>query len=127
MKTGFLLLFLLTSGLKGFSQSTVHKNAVDVFLLRYNENDFNGIYESFSTKMREAHTKEYYLSFFSRVKQEYGRLTLLELLQYKETASHKTRGEYNGNFESGNLTVRISTDSENRIIGLYFLKGDIFL
>ncbi len=116
------MLFLLAAAT--FAQSEIHKNAVGKFH-NFNKGDFEQIYQAFSPKMKMARTKKQYFAFLSKVKKENAALLFLELFNYVETPHGKSKGSYNGKFENGILTVRITTNSGGEIIGLYIKKAAI--
>src|SRR5690606_1931338 len=120
MKNIFLLLLLVTGIASSVAQSDRHNVVVQNLILRLNSNDFEGIYQSFSPRMQKAHSKKYYFDFFSKLKKNHGNLLELELLQYPENDKKQSRAIYDGTFERDILTVRITIDSKNKIIGLYF-------
>lgn len=122
----FSLLFLICSTTLS-AQNEIHKNAVTNFSLNYNDNDFEKIYQSFSTKMKNARTKKQYFDFLTKVKSENGGLVSLQLINYLEVSKNKFRGKYNGNFENGNLTVKITVNADGQITGLYILKDKTYL
>ena len=77
--------------------------------------------------MQKARSKEYYFKFFSKIKNNHGSLLLLQLLNYRENNHIKTQAEYDGSFQNGNLTLKITTNTNHEIIGLYILKDKILL
>ena len=121
MKKIFVLLFFVGNTLIGLAQNQMQQNAIKSFTVNYNNNDFEKIYASFSTRMKNARTKEQYFDFFSRVKKERGSLRSTELTNYQEN-NQKSRAQYLGNFEYGSGIVKISMNAQNEIIGLYILK-----
>jgi|GEM_PF-3122070 len=127
MKKASLLVLLLINTAASFAQLDMHKNAIDTFLVNYNNNDFEKIYQSFSTKMQHAHSRTYYFEFFSRVKKGSGSLLSTELLDYRENVQNKSQARYTGIFENGNCTIKITMNGQNKIIGLYILKDKNFM
>ncbi len=123
MKKMILLLFVL-AGTAVFAQNEVHKKAVDVFIMDFNNGDFEHIYQTFSPEMKNARTKKYYLDFFAKGKKSQGKILNLELVGYLEK-SGKTRGNYNGSFEFGNSFVRITTNAQGEITGFYIKKNTL--
>jgi hypothetical protein len=77
--------------------------------------------------MKNSRPKNYFLNLFKKVKKDYGNLLFIELTDYQENSQKKSRGIYNGHFESGNLQIKITVDSKEEIIGLYILKDKIVL
>ena len=119
-----ILWFTITTS---FAQNEIHKKVTDSFILNYNNNDFEMIFNSFSTKMQNSRPKNYFLNLFNRVKKEYGNLLFLELTDYQENSQMKSRGNYDGHFEVGNLQIKITVNQKGEIIGLYILKNKIVL
>lgn len=126
MKKGFLFLLLLFSfiGPAAFAQNEVHKKAVDVFIKDFNNSDFEHIYQTFSPEMKNARTRKYYFDFFTRGKKSQGNILQLELIRYMEK-SGKTRGYYDGRFEFGSTMIRITTNAQGEITGLYLKKNTL--
>ncbi len=110
-----------------FAQNDIHKKATDSFILHYNNNDFEMIYNSFSTTMQKSRPKNYFFSLFNKVKKEHGKLMFLEQTDYQENSQMKSRGQYYGHFETGKLQIKITANAKGEIIGLYILKDKIVL
>ncbi len=124
MKKIFVLLFFLGNVIVGLAQNQMQQNAIKSFTVNYNNNDFEKIYDSFSTGMKKARTKKQYFDFFSRVKKEHGSLRSTELTNYLEH-NQKSRAQYIGNFDYGSCIIKISLNAQNEIIGLYILKENL--
>lgn len=120
----FLLLFFIISG-SAIAQNDIHKKVADTFIEQFNNGDFEGIYESFSPKMKKAKTKKQYFEFLLKVKTDAGNLQHLELFNYFENKNQTARGSYNGHFQNTNATVRITTNAQGEITGLYIKKAAI--
>lgn len=121
-----LICIFLLIGLNVVSaQNEVHKKAADKFMQQFNNNDFEGIYESFSPSMKQSRAKEYFLSFFTKLKKNNGNLLQLELLEYNENKVRTSRGIYDGDFETGLSTVRITVDIRGKITGLLFKRKNL--
>lgn len=116
-------MFVLLSACS-FAQNEIHQKTVDVFIMDFNSGDFEHIYQTFSPEMKKARTKKYYLDFFSKGKKSQGKILNLELVGYLEK-SGKTRGNYNGSFESGHSFVRITTNAQGEITGFYIKKNTL--
>ena len=97
------------------AQNEIHKKVTDSFILNYNNNDFEMIFNSFSTKMQNSRPKNYFLNLFNKVKSDYGNLLFLELTDYQENSQKKSRGKYDGHFETGNLQIKITVDQKGRL------------
>lgn len=124
MKKIFLLLIFLT-GLMVSAQNPMQQQAIQVFQSDYNNNDFEKIYQSFSVKMQQTHSKQYYFQFFSRVKKERGNLRSVEITNYTETDQKKSRAQYLGHFDYGSAIIRLSINAQQEIIGLYIKKENL--
>lgn len=123
MKKILLLLFLLVNLNIGFAQNQMQKNAIESFSLHYNNNDFEQIYQSFSAKMKSVHSKKYYFDFFKNVKKSQGSLLSTELIDYRENNQKKSRAIYDGTFDYGNCTIKITMNQQSEVIGLYIIKN----
>jgi len=124
MKKIFVLLFFLGNIVVGLAQNQMQQNAIKSFTENYNNNDFEKIYASFSTRMKKARTKKQYLDFFSRVKKERGSLRSTDLTNYQEN-NQKSKAQYIGNFDYGTAIIKISMNSQNEIIGFYIVKENL--
>ena len=123
MKKILLLLFLLVNLNIGFAQNQMQKNAIESFSLHYNNNDFEQIYQSFSAKMKSVHSKKYYFDFFKNVKKSQGSLLSTELIDYRENNQKKSRAIYDGTFDYGSGTIKITMNQQSEVIGLYVIKN----
>jgi hypothetical protein len=123
MKKVFLLLFLLGNFNIGFAQNQMQKDAIKSFSLHYNNNDFEQIYQSFSAKMKSVHSKKYYFDFFKNVKKSQGSLLFTELINYSENTQKNSRAIYDGTFEYGNCTIKITMTQQSEVIGFYIIKN----
>lgn len=126
MKSTLFVLAFLMFGVMGSAQSNEHKKATDRFLGQFNNDDFEGIYQSFSASMKKARTKKQYFAFLSAVKKENGKLLSLKSYDYRELSPGKIRGYYEGHFESDKLFVQITTNPSGEITGLFIRKAVIF-
>ncbi|MFK7000278.1 DUF3887 domain-containing protein [Flavobacterium oreochromis] len=127
MNKTILISILLFNFFTVFSQNQIHKSITNTFIQNFNNSDFGKIIQTFSEKMRNSKSKEYFLNFFSRVKKENGSILNLELLKYNENTEKKSQATYNGILEKGEVTIKITTDIDGQIIGLYILKNKIYL
>ena len=123
MKKILLLLFLLVNLNMGFAQNQMQKNAIESFSLHYNNNDFEQIYQSFSAKMKSVHSKKYYFDFFKNVKKSQGSLLSTELIDYRENNQKKSRAIYDGTFDYGSGTIKITMNQQSEVIGFYIIKN----
>ena len=125
MKKIFCVLLFILNVPTVSSQNEIHKKAVENFIIQFNNNDFEGIYQSFSPSMQKSRTKKHFFDFLSRVKRNSGALLKLELLEYIENKVKTARGTYDGNFETAFATVRITVDIRGKITGLYIKRKDL--
>ena len=122
MKKKICIVLLIFGLHTAYAQNEIHKKAVEKFILQFNNNDFDGIYDSFSPMMQQSRTKSYFLDFFSNIKKRNGNLLKMELLNYKENKVHTARGIYDGNFETELATVQITVDVRGKITGFYIKR-----
>lgn len=127
MKKIFNVLFLVFNVSLVFTQNEKHIKAVDTFIMNFNNNNYEEIYQSFSPRMQSARTKQYYFNFFATVKKTSGAILFLELLKYSENSHNKSKGEYNGTLENENVTIKITVDAVGKIIGLYILRDKLLI
>ena len=127
MKKTFIALLLVVNLSFIFAQNEKHIKAVDTFILNFNSNKYEEIYQSFSPRMQSARTKQYYFDFFARVKNISGAILFLELIKYSEKTHNRSKGEYNGTLENENVTIKITVDAVGKIIGLYILRDKLLL
>lgn len=127
MKKTFIALLLLVNLSFIFAQNEKHTKAVDTFILNFNNNNYEEIYQSFSPRMQSARTKQYYFNFFEKVKNTSGTILFLELLKYSENSHNKSKAEYNATLENENVTIKITIDAFGKIIGLYILRDKLLL
>ncbi|HPW98177.1 MAG TPA: DUF3887 domain-containing protein [Flavobacterium sp.] len=124
MKKLFLILIILINT-NVFSQS--QNVDFDNFILNFNSSKFETIYQTFSPAMKKVRTKEYYSSFLTKIKKDYGTIINYNLLDFKINTQNTIRYNYDTTFENGNLTIRITINNHHKITGLYFLKNNVFL
>lgn len=127
MKRVFVLLLLWFNFTTSFAQNEVHKKVADSFMLNYNNNTIEMIFNSFSIKLQKSRPKNYFLDLFNRVRKDFGKLLFVEIIDYQENNQRESRGNYNGHFERGNLQIKLTIDQKGEIIGLYLLKNKIVL
>ncbi|NHM06283.1 DUF3887 domain-containing protein [Flavobacterium sp. CYK-4] len=125
MKKILLLLFVLLTGLFVLGQNPMQQQAIQTFQSDYNNNDFQKIYQSFSAKMKQARSKQYYFQILSRVKKERGNLRSVEITNYTEIDLKKTRAQYLGHFDYGTAMIRITMNERSQIIGFYIFKENL--
>lgn len=119
----FLTLTFFTNLVFGQKEKVTYKAVVDSFELNYNTDNFDAIYLSFSPEMQNALPIDKTKEFFAGLKQQVGKITKREFVQYEQTyASYKT------NFERALFAVNISIDDHSKINGLFvkpFKESDL--
>jgi hypothetical protein len=125
MKTFVIVLFVSFNYAIISAQNQVHKKTVENFALQFNNNDFDGIYNTFSPTMQQSRTKTYFFNFFTNIKKHNGALLKMEILDYTENKVRTSRGTYDGNFESELSTIRITVDSRVKITGFYIKRKNL--
>lgn len=120
MKKVFLIAFLLCFTTIE-AQSESHQKAADTFMSEFNRGQFDQIYQALSPKMQRVISRKKFVGFLIMVKNDIGNLVSLQLYNYTEN-NRKARGYYDGNFEKETATVRITTDQQGQIIGLFIRK-----
>ena len=127
MKKIFTLFVLVVNLSFIWAQNENHNKTVDTFIMNFNNNNYEEIYQSFSPRMQNARTKQYYFNFFERVKKTSGALLFLELLTYSENSNNKSKAQYNATHENENTTIKITVDAAGKIIGLYILRDKLLM
>lgn len=120
-------MFLLLNFSKCIAQSEIHKKVVNTFIQNFNNTDYQKIYDSFSPKMQKAESEDNYFNFFSKIKNNNGSILFLQLTNYRENNQNKSQAKYEAIFQNGNLIIKITTNKNQEIIGLYILKDKILL
>lgn len=109
-----LILIILTDFAFGQTEKATYKTVADDFEKNYNADNFDAIFANFSTEMQKALPIEQSKEFFSKLKQQAGKITKREFVNYEQTyASYKT------NFERALFAVNVSVDKNLKINGLY--------
>lgn len=98
----------------GQTEKASYKTVADNFEKNYNSDNFEAIFENFSTEMQGALPIDKTKEFFSGLKQQAGKITKREFINYEQTyASYKT------NFERALFAINISVDNNSKINGLF--------
>lgn len=105
------------------AQNKIHQKTIDTFILNFNENNFEGIFNQYSIgmqnyvlKKRNSKTK-----FFEMVKSHSGNINSLQLIETK-ILSNSTHYKFNGFFDNEILNVELYIDKQGIITGLYIRK-----
>lgn len=98
----------------GQTEKEANKSVADSFEINYNADNFDEIFSSFSTEMKNALPLDKTKDFFAKLKTQAGKITKRQFEKYEQTyASYKT------NFERALFAVNISIDNNSKINGLY--------
>ena len=98
-----------------FAQTDNYINAIDNFQANYNVENYNDIFNNFSTEMKQALPLEQTKEFLAGLKTQVGKIENKEFISYQQ----ETYATYKTKFEKMILVVIISLDKENLINGLY--------
>lgn len=105
-------LTILTTIAFGQTEKATYKSVADSFEKNYNADNFDAIFANFSTEMQKALPIEQTKEFLSSLKQQAGKITNREFVNYEQTyASYKT------NFDRALLALNISVDNNSKING----------
>ena len=125
MKSIVLLLLFFTNASLG--QNETHQKVVNTFIMDFNSNNYDKIYQSFSPKLQKARTKKYFFDLFKRVQSENGTIQNLDLITYRENSKKTSQGKYNAIMETGTLSMEITVNHEGIITGIYIRKNTNYL
>lgn len=112
-KLSLLLTILMTNLL--FAQTDNYTTALDTFESSYNTEQYDEIFNSFSSEMKQALPLEQTVEFLKGLKSQAGKIVNKEFITYQQ----ETYATYKTKFEKMVLAVNISLDSENLINGLF--------
>ena len=111
------LIFILTNVMSNICAQTekaVYKNVADKLESNYNQDNYDDIFNMFSSEMKTALPLDKTKDFFSGLKDKAGKIIKKEFVKYQETyAVYKT------NFERALFSLNISVDDNSKINGLY--------
>lgn len=97
-------------------ETTVYKAVADTFEENYNSENYEAIFESFSSEMKDVLPLDKTKEFFSGLKKQSGKIINREFLKYEQSfALYKT------NFERSLFTIKISIDNNSRVNGIFVL------
>ena len=111
------LIFILTNVMSNICAQTekaVYKNVADKLESNYNQDNYDDIFNMFSSEMKTALPLDKTKDFFSGLKDKAGKIIKKEFVKYQATyAVYKT------NFERALFSLNISVDDNSKINGLY--------
>ncbi len=111
------LIFILTnimSNIFAQTEKAVYKNVADKLESNYNQDNYDDIFNMFSSEMKTALPLDKTKDFFSGLKDKAGKIIKKEFVKYQATyAVYKT------NFERALFSLNISVDDNSKINGLY--------
>lgn len=99
----------------GQEADQINLNVSENFEIKFNSNDYNGIFEIFSFEMQNALPKEETDKYFADLKTEVGNIKKLEFKRYVKG----TFASYKAICEKGIFSLNISTDKESYINGIF--------
>ncbi|MEO6682123.1 MAG: serine hydrolase [Ginsengibacter sp.] len=109
----FFITIFITSNI--IAQTDNYSTAIDHFQTNYNNQNYNEIFESFSTEMKQALPLENTRQFIIGLKAQVGNMQRKEFIQYQQG----TYATYKTTFEKAILAVNISLDNQNKVNGLF--------
>jgi uncharacterized protein len=117
MKKIIWSLFILSLSVGAMAQAAPanYVAAVSKFTTLYNDNQPDSIYNNFGPEMTAGLTREKFKATMTGLKEQFGNLMETTLLSYKEPV-----GVYKASFQTTVLSMSISLNNTNQIIGLYF-------
>ena len=96
------------------TEKAVYKNVADKLESNYNQDNYDDIFNMFSSEMKTALPLDKTKDFFSGLKDKAGKIIKKEFVKYQATyAVYKT------NFERALFSLNISVDDNSKINGLY--------
>ncbi|MDY0140449.1 MAG: serine hydrolase [Bacteroidales bacterium] len=108
----FLIVTLMTNAL--FAQTENYSIVIDNFQTNYNTEKYDRIFNSFSSKMKQALPLENTKQFLMDLKNEFGKIESKEFINFQKGAY----ANYKTKFERAILSINISLDDQNKINGL---------
>ena len=115
MKRHALLLVAIFISNFAFAQAKNFKATIDNFQKNYNANQYDEIFNNFSSEMKNALPLEKTTGVLSGLKSQLGTIESMEFLNYlqESTALYKTK------FEKATMVVNMSLNDQNQISGFY--------
>nr|WP_314496470.1 serine hydrolase [uncultured Chryseobacterium sp.] len=117
MKKIILFLFAILMINLSFAQTEDYKTAIESFEKRYNTDQYDEIFNSFSQEMKQALPLKNTKDFFNSLKATAGKIEHKEFIKYEQ----ETYATYKTKFEKAVLSVNISIDDDEKING-FFVK-----
>lgn len=111
-KTLILILTLMTNFV--FGQTDNYKKAIENFQSNYNTENYEDIFNNFSSEMKQTLPIDKTKQFLSGLKSQVGKIEKTKFVSYQQG----TYATYKTNFEKAVLAVNISLDKQNQINGL---------
>lgn len=97
-----------------FGQTDNYKKAIENFQSNYNTENYEDIFNNFSSEMKQALPIDKTKQFLSGLKSQVGKIEKTKFVSYQQG----TYATYKTNFEKAVLAVNISLDKQNQINGL---------
>ncbi len=98
----------------GQTEKEIYKKVSSEFEKYYNLNEYQKIFDLFSSEMKNALPIEKTIDFFSGLYNQYGIIVKREFIKYEQTYA-----TYKANFERGIWSLMISLDNNSKINGLF--------
>ena len=114
MKTKTLILILTLMKNFVFGQTDNYKKAIENFQSNYNTENYEDIFNNFSSEMKQTLPIDKTKQFLSGLKSQVGKIEKTKFVSYQQG----TYATYKTNFEKAVLAVNISLDKQNQINGL---------
>ena len=94
-----------------FAQTENYSIVIDNFQTNYNTEKYDRIFNSFSSKMKQALPLENTKQFLMDLKNEFGKIESKEFINFQKGAY----ANYKTKFERAILSINISLDDQNKI------------
>lgn len=119
MKKIILSFFIISLSLSVIAQTAPanYVAAVKMFTILYNDNKPDSIYNNFGPQMTAGLTRDKFKATMTGLKEQFGNLMETTLVSYQEPVA-----VYKASFQTTVLSMNITLNSSNQIIGLYFGK-----
>ena len=114
-KLFFVLLTVLSTPALAQTEPPAYAAAVSKFTSLYNSNKPDSIYKMFGGPMKAALTADAWKNAESQLKSQLGTLLQNSFIKFESPVAY-----YNSSFQNANLSMSISLDKDNLIIGLLF-------
>jgi murein DD-endopeptidase MepM/ murein hydrolase activator NlpD len=97
------------------AEKSADKKVSEIFEQKFNSGDFNGIFDMFSTEMKNTLPRKKAIEFFTGIKKESGKIRNRKFKDYVKG----TFASYKATFEKGIFLLNISTNKHLEITGIY--------